>query len=724
MTRTDRTGTSAEVDSNALVVELAKQITRASERAPSTELAVRPAAPLMRKLSPRAAALERQRDQADRARRARRTPYLAAAATAATGYAGWGLAELAHLAAGSGGEGLTVAGIGLLSATTATALRAAFRARIPDNWRGRSWCVVGGTTAWVTAASAIGPANWPMTALLAGGAALGWAGWMRQHEIPTPGAETLPTPQDDEEEQDLGDRLARRWAENVSGKGQLLPGAMLTERLDLPRAIRWTIQTRPGTADFNEVFARRSKIAGGLGVAANNLLLEPSDQNESWCTMTVIVKDLLSGGIAYTGPRYEDGRIPLGPFADGEGEMQYVAYDEVGCRNGLVTGEPGSGKSACLEAVGLGLKHSGVWNVWFGDGDPEGGSSPVLNDISDWTEAGPQGVLRQLEAVEEALEIRSLLKSTLTDGPDGTPVPITDPQTQQPIRKLKPSEAVPGLQWILDELHRLTSDPWLIERQFVPRLERVVRIGRKYGVVVLVGTQSLLAPDYGNSTALRGYLAAINLLAFRNQNRSEAAVVGGLSVAPSTLPTGGGYCFATAGGRLSMGRVAWAPDLGRWANDLPDLPLDRDTDLATARFRPEIPRDPAAVFAEQQRRLQTWRSTLGSAPQQLTPAEPQAPMSRPGLVIPAALTADNVIALHPLSPEPVAVVTADLEALPRRQQLVYAALIDGHRRTGDIAAVIEQKPPNVVKALNALAEVGLVRKVAHGQWQPTDEQTG
>lgn len=736
MARQDRTALDESADHD-LVVAAARQIVAASD-SQSTAVALRPPAQVLRRNTPHQAAIEQWRSDIITNRAARRVPYLATAATAAAGYAGWGAVELATLGAGTGGEILAATGIGLTSITATTGLRALFRARIPDRWRRQSWLTAIGTASWVTTAAAVSPTNWAMTALLAGGAAAGWAGWMRAHEVPVPDNDQAQLPAAEEHDDNFGDTLARRWAENIAGRGGVIPGAMLTDRVDLARAIRWTVQTRPGSAAFNELFPKSGRIAAGLRIPAKNLLLEPSDRDESWATLTVIVKDLLSGGISYTGARYDNGRIPLGPFADGEGEMEYIAFDEVGCRNGLVTGEPGSGKSACLEAIGLGLKKSGVWTLWFGDGDPEGGSSPVLNEISNWAEAGPQQVLAQLEAIEAALDIRSLLKSTLTEGHDGTPIPITDPATQRPVRKLVPSLATPGLQWIIDELHRLTSDPWLIQQGFVPRLERVVRIGRKYGVVVLTGTQSLLAPDYGNSTTLRGYLAARNVLAFRNQNRSETAVVSGLSIAPSTLPAGGGYCFATTAGRLSMGRVAWANDLGEYAADLPTTDLDADTELATAEFRPAVPRDPSAVFAEQAQRLTSWRSAKrdgASVPAADPPLGGPTP-STPDLgefTVPSALTAENVITLRPARKTATAQNTnsaandrgaPDIEALPAPQQAVYEALTTGTERTGEIALETGLRSPAVSKALTALADLGLARKIAHGQWALATAKTG
>jgi hypothetical protein len=127
------------------------------------------------------------------------------------------------------------------------------------------------------------------------------------------------------------------------------------------------------------------------------------------------------------------------------------------------------------------------------------------------------------------------------------------------------------------------------------RLEQLARIGGKYGIVLLTGSPSLLAPDYGNSTPLRGYLAAGNLFAFRSSNKNEKAVVSGMEISPSTLPPGGGYAYAAGAGRLGMTRVAWARDMTSYAAGLPDTPFDPDSARAIAPFRPALPRDPATA---------------------------------------------------------------------------------------------------------------------------------
>ncbi|WP_226351795.1 FtsK/SpoIIIE domain-containing protein [Pseudonocardia sp. ICBG601] len=657
-------------------------------------------------------------------------PYLATAATAATGTLGWALCDLVAVSDGPTVATAAAAGLGLTVSAGLAGVRGWWRRRVPASWRKVSWAGVAGAGAWVGAAALAGPADPTLLGVLAAGSAACWSGWMAAHPVTVPTAG--PALPDEDVAGDVGDRLARRWADNVARRGKALPDSLLTDRVETGRAIRWTVRTPPGELCFDDILGRRSRIASALGVSGKHLVVEPFPDDEGWAVLTVITADVLSAGIAYTGPRYEAGAVPLGPYADGEGEMVFHAVETVGVRNGLVTGEPGSGKSACLEAIGLGLAASGRWHVFFGDGDPDGGSSPVLNDVADWAESGPDGVLAQLAAVEAALEVRSLLKSTLTDAPadpdsggSGALVAITDPAVQSPARKLLPTPELPGLMWIIDELHRLSTHPHMVAADFIGRLERVVRIGRKYGVGLVVGTQSLLAPDFGQSTVLRSFLTARNLFAFRNMNRSENAVIDGLAVAPTSLPSGGGYCFANSGGRMTMGRVAWAEDLGEWVRSVPGAALDVDTAAAVAPFQPAQGVSPQARWETQTAKLAAWRRTThtgAGAAGELAPEAPAPELSAPsvvsvvalpgwaGVAVPAALTAADVGPLPAPAEETSALEVAEHAGLSPAQREVYAALAAGHTRTGDIAAATGRKAPAVSKALTALASAGLAVK--------------
>lgn len=705
-------------------------------------------------------------------RRARRLPYLATAATATAGYGAWGAAELARAAAGAAGQTGAIAGTVGLCAAGVGALRITYRHGITAHWQRRWWTAGAAATGWVSTAAAIGPASWPMSAALAVGATAVSAGWLRAHEVPDPGAlAPAPVPIEAfEPGEDLGEVLAQRWADAIGRKGGVVAGARLTGRTDLPNAIQWLVETTPGSSCFDQLLAARPRIAAGLRQSQARVILEPVADDESTAMLSIVTRDVLAEGVPYPGPRYRttdlaDGRIPIGPYADGTGEADYVAVDAVGCRNGLATGAPGSGKSAFLEAVALGLKASGRWHVLFGDGDPGGGSSPLLNRLADWTAVGPEEVLAQLEAIEELLEVRSALKSTLTAGPDGTPTPITDPRTQVPLREMLPCPEFPGVCWVLDELHRLTNDDSLKAAKLAERLEKLTRIGRKYGIVLVAGTQSLLIADFGGGDAgskLRGFLASRNNFAFYNSNRSEQHVVAGLKIAPSSLPSGGGYAFSTGTGRVSMLRVAWARDMSHHLAGLPTTQLDADGERVMLRHRPAEAGDPVTLFATASARLRAMRTGPGATCPDSPATSPDSPRQRPGntglgggleeVRIPAALTADNVIPMrsgqhrpgqpaesgHPDEPlgapqpspdprpdtqSPAPDLEVDLTSLTDAQRCVYDALSSlGWRqivRTGQLADLTGLRAPAVSKALTVLAERGLARKFAHGEWQST-----
>ncbi|OLM09807.1 hypothetical protein Ae706Ps2_6269 [Pseudonocardia sp. Ae706_Ps2] len=726
------------------VLAAALQRLTAAEPVAGGEVVVRARGSVLRRESPGQVVVSERAERVRARVWARRVPYLATAAAAAAGALGWAVCDLVAVSGGPVAASVTAVGAGLTVSAGVAGARGWWRRRIPSSWTTASWAGVVGAGVWVGASAVVGPADPALLAALAAGSAACWSGWMAAHPVTVPASGLVLG--HDEDAGDVGDGLAWRWAENVAGRGKALPGSLLTDRADSARAVRWTVRTPPGELCFDDILSRRGRIASALGVSGKQLVVEPYPDDEGWAQLTVIIADVLSSGVAFTGPRYEHGAIPLGPYADGEGEMVFHAVEAVGVRNGLVTGEPGSGKSACLEAIGLGLASSGCWHVFFGDGDPDGGSSPVLNDVADWAESGPEGVLAQLGAVEAALEVRSLLKSTLTEGPsapDGVPgvlVAITDPAVQPSARKLLPAPGLPGLVWVIDELHRLSTHPVLVAADFIGRLERVVRIGRKYGVAVVVGTQSLLAPDFGGSTVLRSFLSARNLFAFRNMNRSENVVVDGLAVAPTSLPAGGGYCFASSGGRMAMGRVAWAPDLGEWVRSVPGAALDPDTAAAVLRFQPAQGLSPRARWEAQTAKLAAWRrstatSTGASGGGGVAPVvESAASVVLPGwsgVSVPAALTAADVVAVPLRGGEPVAgdgpglddlgssadlgaevgaEVSAEVSGLSPAQSEVYAALSAGCSRTGEIAARTGRKAPAVSKALTALAAAGLATK--------------
>ena len=656
-----------------------------------------------------------RRERVRHGQRARRLPLKAAVGTAYAGYLAWGLGEVAEHLAGPAGHVLVSGATAVTSGAVVAGMRFAVRHRI-GLWSRRFWCSGISASVWVTAASVDG-AGWGLLGTLAVGTAACSARWLRAHKVPLT---TSPAPGDEAVTEDgVGgaEAIVALWAANVACRGGAVPHSLLTNQETLPLAYRWTIQTRPGTGSFDTLLNLRARIASGIRAATAKVQIEPfPEEDDSQAIFTVVTRDILAGGVGYPGPRYRNGVVPVGPYADGTGDAEVVAYDERGVYHVMASGEPGSGKSAFLEAVCLGLRSSGEWVVLYGDGDPEGGSSPVCNEFAHWADAGPDGVLAQLEAVEAAIRVRGLIKRAMTTGPDGKPVLITDPSTQRAARKLLPCPALPGIMWQLDELYRMASDPVLAAHKFGRRVEYVSRIGRKYGVALCTATQSLLVPDYFNSTPLRGYLAARNLFAFRNANRTEAAIINGLLIPPYALPSGGGYSYAAGGGRLAMLRAAWSEDMAAHATGLPASGLDADTQTAMAQWWPSGEPDAEGDTLRALADLEAWRAgRLTIAPDWEVPTPGTAPVmvldDLPPL--PDALTADDVVQTR-----------TDAPGLTPNRAAVLAALEDGATSSGDIADRTGLAGPAVSKILASLADGGLAHKESHGQWTAVSEMAG
>lgn len=678
--------------------------------------------------------------------RARRLPLWAGGITAAAGLAAAG-AEAAAIGLGMPGvAGTVVASTIGGSAVAVPALRVIFRNRIPELWR-RDWTI--GTAlaaAWADLAVTVGPLNLPMGIALLGGTAWATRHWNTAHEVhlPSPLPERvaiepppLPTDEPPEEPTDAASVLARRWAERVAaGPKVVLKSAMLTGREILPNAVRWIITT-DGDFTYDEMAAARTKIAARLGIAAVNVVIERIEDDESSARLTIVTRDILSEGITYEGPRYEiDGdfhRIPLAVAADGTGWLNHIAVDDVGVRPALLVGEPGSGKTATLEAIQMGRLSVGVWEALYADGDPGGGSSPLLNEVADNFGAGPQAALKVVEALEDIIEGRSRLKPTLHETADGRLVEIADPATQPAnVREMRPTAEYKGYVGVFDEFHRLVNDPWLQEKKFGARCERILRIGRKYGVTLDVATQSLLAGDYGNSTILRGLLAAINAWIHRSGNKSEQHTINGVSLSPGSLPKKPGHVFAAGSGRLCLARVAWSKTMREFAARFPRRPGDWRSGLAIARHRPrEV--DATEALEDQRRRVAEWEVAMRAG---VDPAAIGAPAATPGqptriapsgggivVTVPAALTG-NVRTLPPRPAElgPVNAEAVFPAAALAKLSVPYRAVLDvlaavGPGRAVANAEVIEKtglRDDVVSKAGRRLVELEMAHRDGHG----------
>lgn len=669
--------------------------------------------------------------------RARRLPFLAAGAV---GLAGWGAHGYAEIMAGSGGDTRQVVVLGTCVASTAAVglLRLRFRHSIPDTWRRRWWLVAACGAGWVNAAVIYGPDSWAMTgALIVGSAALAgrwWAEW----EVPGPGeGDPPPDPEPVQIEPTRAAQIEQAWADaSTAGRGAVPRGALLTGRTDLPGGgLRYTVQLDPAAGvGATALSARAADVALVLRMSTGEVILEVGG-SEDLAVLSVVPQGqaALAAGVPYSGPQYRDGRVPVALDITGR-VREWIAHERgQGVSSGLTVGDMRSGKTAALELLALGLRKSGVWRVWYGDGDSAGASSNLLGDtgVAHWPERTPDGLLRQLDAFEALLESRAHQKNLLTEDPT-TGLPVPRRSGQPAINEFPPCPDFPGYMWIIPELFQAVTNEQLKAAGFADRLDRLLRRAPKFGLGVAADTQSALGSDFGRSTQLRAWLSRVNAFVMRTTNRSDQYAINGLTLGSGTLPRGGGWGLAAGqDGAGIMLRTMWQPDLHRWVPTLPDCADDPEAATAIAPFLPDVDDDPEASLAEYRAALDRWRDGARTG---ATPAVevPRPPVSVGGVSVPTPLGA-RVIPVRPNGPtgessagerqRPSRVRPLDsfgpISANPARVLDVLRSR-PGQWAAGDLADETGLSASSVSKALGPLRDRGLARSVRFGVWEAID----
>jgi hypothetical protein len=680
--------------------------------------------------------------------RARQLPYVATAGTGIVGTTAWYAAEVAAAAGVPALSGGIIVGTWVATGAGVGAVRVWLRNRIPDTWRRTWWTSVIGAAAGVDAVVAAGPAALVGVAV-AGAAVATGSGWMAAHKVPAPRpalpppprAIALPTPPPPSRRRpvitrpkDAATIAHERWDARVATG--IVRGAELRDREDIPHATRWLGVTPPGSTTFADVHGQRARIAGALQTSVDRVVIERYPGDESLFWFTLVTRDHLAEGVPYYGPEYRDGLVRIGDYADGGEPVEVIAWQKgQGTRNLASIGQMGSGKTALLELTMLGLKSPGVWRCWWGDGDPQGGSSNIAEDAADWYEASPEGLLRQLAAFEALLDSRGDQIHLLAEDPE-TGDPVRRRRGQKRLREFKPTVDHKGYMWFLPELATLLGNEQLHAAKFGPRLREVLRRHRKYGIGVGIDTQTGGMGDFGGDATLKHFLTMTNAFCMRSTDPAEQYMMNGIQVSPGLLPDTGGYGLRANGGRLAPFRTAWVHNLHDY---LPGLPVTQDDPDAADAIRPYLPsRDPEQSLAESEARMAARRSAargiargglLGPDGLPITPADDSTPAtaaapapnqtpSRPrgaGVTVQVGdpdTVRSTVHVLHPpaeaVAPAPSAASTTAIPAHTANSHRVLAMLRSrpGPWTTGQLETATGLAKSAVSKALGVLVQRG------------------
>lgn len=371
------------------------------------------------------------------------------------------------------------------------------------------------------------------------------ARWWSYVRAPYPSGPSEPRPVDDAT---AAARVLERFYKYLACPNGPLAGAELVGLHAYQHGLRGVLQLVPGKQSLATVMQAKPKISTALDYYDDEIVIEHNrtrkDAKPSELDIQIVTKSPIKNTIYFDVPVYCDGKILLGPYADGIGQAQYTLYSPGGIRSGYILGSTSSGKSRLIETIALTAMVETPTVLIYLDGQ-EGASSHLLWDHALWR-GGP----------EQAREIQaSLLKI------------IRARQRYNRYRKwtgFRPAPDWPGIFVIVDECQDIfTINPLL--------WAKIARTGRKVGAAILAASQVTTLDAFGGSDALRSSLVAGNAIAMRTASDVQSQIFPGLKVdlteLPGHLP---GYAYTTS----QDGSTRTAPFRGRkllYTDDLADL---------------------------------------------------------------------------------------------------------------------------------------------------------
>jgi hypothetical protein len=442
-------------------------------------------------------------------------------------------------------------------------------------------------------------------------------------EDPPPGSDP------DAEEKLTAESIIATWAGSMTSSGKGLENSSLGLLELLPHGVKLEVTLDPEKSQYGDIEGKKGRFAALLHMSPADIIVEPHPaRDHSKGLLTVVTSNPLAAGIPYQGPRYHDGWIGAGLFGDGTGWGYVRVCDHKNSVfNGLVTGDPGSGKSVFLENLGMSALFSGFWKVLYLDGSEDGDSSSLLTEHMTWSEAGKEGAWKQLRAIEHYMQGRGLENKVLPKS----------------VRGVNPSPDRMAVMWIIDELHRLLEDT-----KFAERLARVLRLARKKGVAIWAATQGLdLSGDFAGMAMIRTALTSKNVVTFYSASTYSHKLINGPTIAPCTLPPDGGYALLAGLGAMrgAMIRTDFSDDMTSFAEGLDEIAAwDERAWKMIGPFIEEFRVDPEQLQAQALLELEAFLGTpvaLDGSPEEVaeTPAGDGAVLRVqrrfPGLVLPS-----------------------------------------------------------------------------------------
>lgn len=319
--------------------------------------------------------------------------------------------------------------------------------------------------------------------------------------------------------------IVERWNTYIKSSDKAMKDAEISSPVPFKYGDSYTINLVPYKQTLAGTLADLENISSGLDTPVQNLLLEAHPDYPGRPTkvrLQVVTRSPIEHAVTFDTPRYEDGRILLGPFADGMGEASVRLYTESSMWGGFILGETGSGKTGVEDIIAvtaLVMRDAGQPTVIFYMDGQNGSSSPTLFKHADWA-VGVAGVEMMMAALGRIADYRQLDKRV--NGWDFTPCSDR-----------------PGILVLVDEAHAVIEK---CAKQF----DKAVNEWRKLGMSIWVGDQgSDLRRTFAGMDTMRTALMAGNGVGLRVSSKVSPNLVTGFDTPLSKLPKLPGYGVIT-----------------------------------------------------------------------------------------------------------------------------------------------------------------------------------
>ncbi|MFD8597677.1 hypothetical protein ACFV1L_22005 [Kitasatospora sp. NPDC059646] len=505
--------------------------------------------------------------------------------------------------------------------------------------------------------------------------------------------------------------LEEVWARHVEAPGGAAPGLALVGRRNEGNRLVLHGRARQGTT----ASVSHGQMCSALGITDPTCVVVETDGVRDALISVYARNPLLDIRKATREDLVMDarGRIRAGVQHDGSYAL-FPLYDpDKGALRGIDAGCTGAGKSVLLGHILAAEKINKVvsWVI-----DLQGGASlPEAVGRVDWMVGDEAGAIRMLKALSRVMKAREAINRSL--GRSG--FWINDPY--------------PLLNVTCDEINRLLSHPNPeLKRLAAQLIADVQKTGRKVGVGIRLGVQSLHLTDLGDENAIREQgkdgpcvmmrimssstkgmgLDGIAPAGFTLENIPEriypagqiAAKFAGTANDDGESTAGMGYLFAA--GKATLMRV-WRVD--RWPGLNEDIVALYGTDAPATLDEPSAQAAGADYLG---RPADGWTPPAGDTG---TPSAGPAPKAAPAA--PAVVLVDDEEEYGGEGDDQAVTEMKEEADASLKGQIRAAFKGSSPLRVAEIrAAVTGFSPGGINNAVNELAEAGELLRVAHGKY--------